>query len=139
MKIAIFSYVIVLLSLSCTCKKNNIITLKKEQINLNQSFKFEIVKIDSIDNIYLVYAKRNDSIVKIVSLKQKVKNCNQVLIGNKYNFKIESFFSKNYHQKLDIKGFKVSNTIIKLEKNGVIWDLFSTINLEGLCYIEEKN
>lgn len=112
------------------------LTLKKQQINLYQNDKFEIIKIDSIDNIYLLYAKRNDSVLKIVSLKQNDINCNEIKVGNKYNLKIESFFSKNYPQKLDIKGFKVSNTIIKLEKNGVIWNLFSSKNFQGLCYIE---
>jgi hypothetical protein len=63
-------------------------------------------------------------------------NCNQIKVGDRYNLKINSFFSKNYPQKLDIKGFKVSNTIIKLEKNGVIWDLFSSKNLKGLCYMK---
>lgn len=136
MKTVIFSFAIMLLFLSCICKKNDMLTLKKQQINLYQNDKFEIIKIDSIDNIYLLYAKRNDSVLKIVSLKQNDINCNEIKVGNKYNLKIESFFSKNYPQKLDIKGFKVSNTIIKLEKNGVIWNLFSSKNFQGLCYIE---
>jgi hypothetical protein len=136
MKIVLFSFVIVLLSLSYIGKKNNKLILKENQTNLNQSDKCEIIKIDSIDNIYLLYAKRNDSIVKIVSLKLKDMNCNQIKVGDRYNLKINSFFSKNYPQKLDIKGFKVSNTIIKLEKNGVIWDLFSSKNLKGLCYMK---
>jgi hypothetical protein len=131
MKIVLFSFVIVLLSLSYIGKKNNKLILKENQTNLNQSDKCEIIKINSIDNIYLLYAKRNDSIVKIVSLKLKDMNCNQIKVGDRYNLKINSFFSKNYPQKLYIKGFKVSNTIIKLEKNGVIWDLFSSKNLKG--------
>jgi hypothetical protein len=48
MKTVILSFVIMLFSLSCICKKNDMLTLKKQRINLNQSDKFEIIKIDSI-------------------------------------------------------------------------------------------
>jgi hypothetical protein len=135
MKTFVIILAVIFLSVSCVTKKREMAVTAVENIKLNNNC--EIIKIDSINNIYVLYAKRNDSLVKIVSMKQIDNNCKQIEIGHIYNLKIKSFFSDNFHQKLDIKGFKVSNTIIKLEGNGVIWDLFSTENLKGLCYIEE--
>lgn len=122
--------------ISCVTKKRDMVQLNEKDNASSNISKFEVVKIDSIDNIYLLYVKRNDSLLKIVSLKQINNNCKKIRIGNYYSLKIKSFFSDNFHQKLDVKGFKVSNTIIKLEGNGVLWDLFSSQNLSGQCYIE---
>ncbi|OXA89972.1 hypothetical protein [Flavobacterium hercynium] len=133
-------YIIVLMSffifISCVSKMKETVKLKEKENELSKVGKFEIVKMDSIDNIYLLYARRNDSIIKIVSMKQINNNCKKIRIGNYYSLKIKSFFGDNFHQKLDIKGVKVSNTVIKLEGNEVIWDLFSSQNLSGQCYTE---
>lgn len=136
MKKIIISSIVIFLLFSCFTKKPEPIYQNIEINKVDNNKDFLIVKIDSIDNVIVLYAKRNDSVFKIASLKQFDKNCNKVTIGKSYNLKIKSFFPENYPQKLDIKGFKVSKTIIKLEKKGVVWDLFSSENIKGLCYIK---
>jgi hypothetical protein len=98
--------------------------------------KYKIIKIDSINSIYILYVKRNDSVLKVVSIKKVEEKCDRVKVGERYSLNLKSYFSTNIYQKLDVAGFKVDETIIKLEGNGVIRDLFSTKNLCGLCYVE---
>lgn len=130
-KILFFS--LFLIFSSCFYKKSNY-KLPNNQLNL-----FEVVKIDSIDDKYLIYAKRNDSIWKIVSSKNKVNNnCfNIIKKDDFYNFKIKSLFDDRFFQKRDIAGIRYNGTIIKLSDSleNVIWDLYISENIQGLCFI----
>jgi hypothetical protein len=99
---------------------------------------YKISKIDSLENVYLIYAKSNDSIFKIVSQKLVLPDCKPIQLGESYNLKIISAFPENFSQKRDKYGIKMYNTLIKLKK-GIVWDLFVTENLKGLCYIPSAN
>lgn len=119
--------------------------IKKEATLINQSFvgvskdfnnMYEIVKIDSIENVFLIYAKSNDSIFKIVSQKEISPNCNHIQLNESYDLKIVSVFPENFTQKRDKYGIKIYSTLIKFENDSIVWDLFITKNLKGLCYIE---
>lgn len=96
--------------------------------------RFEIVKIDSIKNVYLIYAKRYDSLIKIVSAKERVSNCEKIVIGGKYELNIISIVYQ-IASKRHIAGVKFNDTIIKMEGGSVIWDLFKSDNLKGLCIL----
>jgi len=97
---------------------------------------FKIIKIDSIENIYLVYAERNDSIFKIMSLKEKYSNCRPIKLGELYNLKIISWFlPEEIHVRMRVTGVKFGNVIVKMERDSIVSDLFLTKNLEGLCYV----
>jgi hypothetical protein len=105
--------------------------------HINSDSTFEILKIDSIENVYVIYAKRNDSIVKIMSKKNGLYNCNPIIKGGFYDLQIRSHLPKYTYQKLDIGGTRYNSTTIYLEDTGgVIWDLFVTDNLNGLCFIK---
>lgn len=106
---------------------------------------YTVYKIDSINTWYLIYAKRNDSLYKIVSKKENSENCNRIKINSKYYFKLVSWFPSNAPQNLNIStkniphlagyGFDDSTTIM-LEK-GLINDLMYGENIKGLCFIKE--
>ena len=127
--------------------------LKKDVINSNDIEKndalennstFKIIRIDSIENVYLIYAERNDSIFKIMSKKEDVSNCQPLSEGEFYKLKIISWFlPEEFHVKMRVAGVKFENTLIEIEKDSVVCDLFTTENLEGLCYfpssIEKDN
>jgi hypothetical protein len=108
--------------------------------HINSDSTFEILKIDSIENVYVIYAKKRDSIVKIVSKRNGLCNCNPIVKGGFYDLQINSLFPKKFPQKRDIAGIKYNFTLIRLEDTGgVIWDLFRTKNLNGLCFIKTEN
>lgn len=98
---------------------------------------FKILKIDSIQKVYVIYACKNDSTFKIVSVKKdSMAVCSPIRKGKYYDFNITSIFPANFYQKRDISNARFGGTLIKLEGNGVIWDLFVCDNLSGLCYIK---
>ena len=96
---------------------------------------FEVIKIDSLQKVYLIYAKRNGSVYKIVSKKECTSKCRNVIIGKKYAFELTSF-----HSLLpDVRrgtGIRYNDTIIKLEGGDIIWDLFTCKNLDNLCFVK---
>jgi hypothetical protein len=84
----IYSLIILIIVLFLlSCKTNKIV--KNEIVVKNKSndftFEFEIFKTDSIDNVYLIYVKRNNSIFKIASDKEKNIKCNSIKKGEIYN------------------------------------------------------
>jgi hypothetical protein len=96
--------------------------------------KFVINNIDSIQSLYIIYAKRHDSIIKIVSKMEKIDNCSPVIIGQAYDLKVRSLL-ENHASKRHIGGIKVNNVLVKLEGKEVTWDLFICEDLKGLCYV----
>jgi hypothetical protein len=83
--------------------------------------------------VYVIYAKRKDSIIKIVSKKKMINECNAIKIGHFYPLKVESLL-KHTASKRHIGGVKFNGTLIKLEGENVVWDLFVCENLNGLCF-----
>jgi hypothetical protein len=137
MKILLIIVSILFIGFSCKSNKTSSNDYKVySQVNnrtLSEN-KFEIIKIDSIENIYLIYAKKRDSIFKIATDKIRDSDCKKIKKNEFYELEIKSIFSPNFHQKLDITGFKFSGTLIKFGDEGTVWDLFSCKNFKGLCY-----
>lgn len=106
----------------------------KKGTNYPKNSMYKILKIDSIQNIYTIYAKKKELTFKIASKKETCVNCSKIIIGKFYNFKLYSLFPPKANQKISISGIRYFGTIIPLEGENVIWDLFETGNLIGLCY-----
>lgn len=130
--------------ISCKCIKaeekinSGLIATEKRDSKYNL---FKIVKIDSIENVYLIYAKKNDSIFKIASKKMNMDtHCNSKLITDSiYRLKIKSVFADNFNQRRKIAGVEFNGTMIKLKEDGVRWDLFVTDNIKGLCFLNSNS
>ncbi|MEN9548984.1 MAG: hypothetical protein RIR12_1575 [Bacteroidota bacterium] len=135
MKILFFCFVIYFLfaqnGMAQSSEKQDSIVVSSRDIGTGN--KFEIWNIDSVQSVYLIYAKRNDSIIKIVSKKERFKNCKTILKGQFYDLKVESLL-KNTSSKRHIGGIKYNDIIVKLEGGEVIWDLFICEDFKGLCY-----
>lgn len=111
-------------------------------INKQTDSIFRIYKIDSINNYYLVYAKSNNLLYKIVSKKEVTKKCKRVKVNSEYKFSLKSV----WNQKIMIGNVNASpslmphvtclsfdkSTVICLERDSIN-DLFITKNLRGLC------
>lgn len=106
---------------------------KHQSIVVNK--KYKIVKIDSTKNLYIFYAKNNDSIFKLLSEKLENNKCEFIIRKNEYyNLKIQTIFSPNLIQKSEMSHYKFKSSIIKLGTDDSVWDLFVSENINGLCY-----
>ena len=108
--------------------------------------KYEVSKIDSLNNYYFIYLKRSDSVFKLVSQKKVVLNCQKIEIKRKYIFELISI----WNQPIMINGVDVSpsttphvncigldnTTKVCLERSSGINDIFYAKNLTGLCIVK---
>jgi hypothetical protein len=106
---------------------------------------FTVLKIDSINNYYLIYAKRKNQWFKIVSKKDNILIDSRIKISNDYKFSLHSI----WNEKIMIGGINVSpsqtphvtclgfdkETTVCIERDSIN-DLFITKNLKGLKYIK---
>lgn len=127
-------YLLVISFLLVTCKTKN----------LSSGIDYEVLEIDSIESVYIIYAERtnvtikNTNIIKIVSSKDSTKcNKNKFISVNKiYKLNLESLYPKNlvsHH----LKGINYNGITIPFDKDyNVKKDLFVSSNLQGLCYVK---
>ena len=106
-----------------------------------------ITKIDSINNYYIIYTKLNDENYKLVSEKKTSKCKKKVVVGKKYHLVTESIFSIKIKDKdtirvinnnINIKCISLGDTEICKDYEMGIYDVFTSENLQGLCYINKK-
>lgn len=124
-------------------KKGNPSGNSAEYNNLREGA-FEVYKIDSVDNFYLIYAKKDGWEYKILSEKSNGKLCNElVAVNKKFDFKLRSAKEVTVGAADSIRNvylFNVSclvyndTTEICIEhKEGMIAGLFIADNIRGLC------
>ena len=131
----ILSTIIVLLSL---------ITLSGKNLYINKT-SYSVYKIDSINNYYLIYAKANDTLYKIISRKEIIVATRKIKIGKRYKFKLHSIWdqdifinglnaSPRFVPHVTCLGFD-SITDICIERP-LINDLHYADNVKGLHFIK---
>ena len=127
----------------CTINSNNYISgNEKEKIC------YKIKKIKSKNNIYIIYAQRNDTLFKILSSKevsQVSSGYEKIRRGKCYRLELETLFPLEL---LGVKlmspgttgrtGINFNGNLVEIEPQKGIWDLFYAKNLKGL-YIKEEN
>lgn len=106
---------------------------------------YYVYKIDSIDNYYLVYAKKQDAIFKIVSKKETLKKCDLIKINNSYHFDLYSQSSIPLITGEIVAPVSIWDVVCHTFENGIkictdrkngIYDLYYARNLKGLCLEE---
>jgi arginine deiminase len=131
------SLVAVIYFMSCSSTK-----ISKPINNNLSSTDYKVYKIDSLNNYYLIYAKRSDSLYKIVSKKITTSKCKQVKVGKSYNFELYSVWNNGVSingvniapgliPNVECMGFD-SVTTICIERDSIN-DLYIANNLKGLC------
>lgn len=126
-----------LLIFSCTpAKKNTTAVVGKPEFSLYE--KYKVVKIDSIKNVYVVYAKKETTWHKIVSLKDSMA-CRNIQVGGEYPFRLMSRVPKDFkgtdvspNTIPHIAGIDFHGTWIEFERDSIN-DIFISFNLKGLC------
>lgn len=128
-----------ILFITCVSSRRN-----KYEI-IESPFFYKVYKIDSIHNYYLLYAKKEDSLYKIVSEKQIIKEGEKIQVGEKYPFKLHSRLSDfrignvtipTKNTNVDCFAFD-SLTYICLEGDS-IRDLYYADNIKGIYFIKAK-
>ncbi|SIT26013.1 hypothetical protein SAMN05421786_11712 [Chryseobacterium ureilyticum] len=81
-----------IITMEIICFALLIFSCKSKDISIDNSFKqYRVYKIDSLNNFYLIYAKKDKELYKIVSKKVSNNSCNKVLKpGSSYDFIIHS-------------------------------------------------
>jgi hypothetical protein len=117
-------------------KEDKIKAIVKEKVN---SSEFNIVKLDSINNLYIVYAKKGDDYYKILSEKllKKISNRKKIKLYKNYDLDVISIVPDTSKISLHLSGVLYKNTEIIFEKDS-IWDLYKSPQLKGLYYIERE-
>jgi len=105
----------------------------KEKPSINT---YRVVKLDSINDVYIIYAKTQNMYYKILSAKDsevKGMQCDKILVNNSYRFQLNSLLASNEIDLLHVDGIKFNNETIEIEKDSIM-DLHTSSNLKGLCY-----
>jgi hypothetical protein len=99
---------------------------------------FKIVRLDSLKNVYLIYARQKDTLYKIVSLKNVSGEGRRLVVDSSYHFDLVSLFLRDFQgydlsprASLDIGGISFAGTVIKLERDSIA-DLYQAKNIKGL-------
>ena len=119
-----------------------------QSADTERNFSYEVYNIDSVNNFYLIYVKKTDSIFKIVSSKTTNNNCEIIKLNQKYNFSLHSIWTKpimigninaSPSQTPEVTGLYFDDiTIIRIDRENGIYDLYNCDNLQGLCYLKNK-
>ncbi len=140
-EIAILLFVFI----GCTTTKTTIKPdnkISRDNSILTGAHMYKIYKVDSINNYYILYAKKNDYIFKIISKKEVNLNCNAVKMNGSYNLNLKSVWE--YDTVINNKKISFSkvinvnclglndSTTICLERDSIN-DLHYAENLRGLC------
>ena len=103
---------------------------------------FKIVKIDSIKNVYMIYAERNDSVFKIISIKEDIGYCQCLRLNSVYVLSVVSYFPPIVIKER-IAGVRYGDTQInRVEENdgkNVLKDLYLSNDIKSKCYVRENN
>ncbi|WP_343855522.1 hypothetical protein [Fulvivirga kasyanovii] len=104
----------------------NIVVASQEQPS------YKVTKIKKLKNYYVVYATKGDTTYKIVSKKEKVKNCNCKIRKNRsYNlkFKILEAFGGS-----EVDCFRFDKKTVICKEPYI--DIYMAQNLKGLFLVE---
>lgn len=114
--------------------------LPADQMSGTLPHQYRVTKIDSVNKVYLIYAKEDTSLYKIVSAKDSTETCINIRVNGEYGFMLHSLFPRQFLGKYDLSpaalpnvdGVIYNGTPVTVEK-GCVKDLFVADNVKGLC------
>lgn len=133
--VALFTFCLGVKSNSCL---NLCSSVRQDSVN------YKVYKIDSINNYYLIYAKKGHTLFKIISKKESSKKCNRIKVNKVYKFQLHSILTVNgrsvipANQIMELSGWRIDqSTTIDFEGDS-IRDLYNADNIKGICFIKTK-
>jgi hypothetical protein len=130
----IFIFFLLAASFTFACNTSNSPSTSMGRQSQYTDSVFKVFKIDSINNYYLVYAKKNDSIFKIVSTKNGKNNCLRIKKNKKYQLSLQLIWKNSANTSLVTGTYFDDSTVIRIDWEKEIYALYSCDNLHGLCY-----
>ena len=145
---------IVLIIMCCgACKssyKKSQKSSKNEKVDLLSTIIYgKVLKIDSLNKIYIVYVSENDYSYKILSKKGTLYSCNKIEIDSSYLFKVNQLTNglaiNNDSTSLPVPiNYLDIQRCIYYENHKVctepkITQIYSATNLKGLCFIRSTD
>ncbi len=132
-----------LLAVVFSCNFNrigrNVSDIEKNGIYPSDSTKYKIVKIDSIKNVYVIYALKNRTYYKLLSHKDSSKTeCEKLKINEEYSLELKSLLfptDSGFLRSGHISGMDFSGVPIDIEEDSIM-DLHGSNNIKGMCYIK---
>ncbi|WP_298761647.1 hypothetical protein [uncultured Psychroserpens sp.] len=135
--IFVLSISIILLSCKQENKNNNVLKddVAKTEVSKDSNDKFKIVKIDSIANLYLIYASKQEKYYKIISKKTDSinGNCDRINYSSLYNFKLDTLYNYREFFGQHVDGVEIEEVTVYFEKDSIM-ELYGSNNIKGLCY-----
>lgn len=125
--------------IGCSVMNNN--SLCREDKS-NRATLFKIKSIKDEKEFYIIYAKRNDSLFKIVSKLEGRTNGEKIKVGRHYNLKLEKFFPLDsifgiaIAPNAGIRGFGYGEKSVYIERKSHN-SLYRAKNLKGL-YLDNE-
>jgi len=114
-------------------KKQSTFSIQNDKTN-DTSYMYKIIKIDTIKNINVFFAKKNELTYKIVFFPDSLDCPTNIKVGQCYKLLLKSVFSENFGPRGRITAVRYGSERVYLERdNGIIWDLFYILNLKDLC------
>ena len=102
---------------------------------------YRIKKIKEEKTLYVIYATKNDSIFKIISMKNDtIRNCNKIRTNKYYKIDLEQLLpvDHNYYASyLEISGMGFAGGVNVLVESKSHYALYLALNLDGLCIKNE--
>lgn len=133
---------------SCKSKKMDDNSEKSPVIDLATTIKMKVVKIDSLDNYYVIHTiDTNKHRYKLVSEKFYTNACVKIKQGLSYDLKVRDLFSNMILNKkeefptpvnyLDLKRcIDLKNNTKVCTEPGIV-NIYRCYNLIGLCFVSE--
>lgn len=94
-----------------------------------------IIRIDSVDQVYLIYTSKNNCLFKIMSAKEKLNDCNALELNQYYDLDVMSYFEGRDIVILELAGVEFNGTEILFERDSIN-DLYVANNIKGLCFVD---
>lgn len=134
MKIFLLIFLIVIIS----CSHKIYEDMQEPKLNVENNDLYIVTKVDSINNYYVIYLKKDDDNFKVVSEKTKNTYCNPLKEGQKVSLNLKSFYEKKIKfgnremttsLMVDCFYFDENTKICREKAHG----LYYSEDLEGLC------
>jgi hypothetical protein len=116
-------------------------SLQKSTVRKRLGF-YTVYKIDSINTYYIIYAKKDSFLYKIVSKRIQPGHAERILVNGKYQFNLHSITKeikigeKVYKLPLNVSCFSYSDsTKICLERDSIN-ELSHAENIKGLYFMK---
>ena len=140
-----FNSIIILVVIFCAFTDFSMpfIPLNTNLKSTEDSLCYKVYKLDSIHSYYLIYAKKGDRLIKIISPKISAKG-DSIIIGKSYKFKLQSILTVNGKyivpatSAYEFSGWRIDDSTTIYFEDNMVRDFFYADNVKGLFVLAQE-